>query len=96
MIGTIAVEIEAITEHRARLFLYKEDSQIAILYPNLDSDGVSLFCLEALEKINEDTWQIQDAPVNLEAIIGFSVFSGEQSADQVLEQAENLLEMQKV
>ncbi len=97
LIGSIAAEIESLSEHRAHLFHYREESQLAIIYPNLDSDGVSLFCLETLEKINQDSWQVQDTPVNLEAVIGFSVFSGEkQSAEEVLEQAERLLEMQKL
>lgn len=90
-------ELETLSEHRAHFYKYKEDSQIACIYPNLDFDGVSLFCLEALEKLNTGDWQIDGADVPLEAVIGFAVFSGEgQSPDQMLEQAENLLEMQKV
>lgn len=90
-------ELEALSEHKAHFYKYKEDSQIACIYPNLDFDGVSLFCLEALEKLNTGKWQIDGNDVPLEAVIGFSVFSGEgQGPEQMLEQAENLLEMQKV
>ena len=93
----VADELTLLSEHRAHVFHYKEESQIAVLYPNLDSDGVSLFCLEALGVIDQDDWQVNEKPVDLEAVIGFSVFSGVgQSSEEVLEQAENLLEMQKV
>lgn len=97
LLRNIVAELEILSDRRAHFFQYKNDSQIALLFPGLDFDGVSLFSLETLEKINTGNWEIEGAVVRVEAVIGFSVFSGEgQTADQVLEQAENLLEMQKV
>jgi PleD family two-component response regulator len=82
---------------QARLFHYKADPQLAVLYPNLDADGASLFSLTLLEKVNAAQWKVRDARVFLELILGFSARAGaEQSADDLLAGAENLLEMQKV
>ena len=97
LVKSIAAELKTLSDNKADFFHYKEDSQIAFIYPGLDFDGVSLFCLETLEKVNGGNWEIDGQRVELEVIIGFSVFSGEgQTSNQLLEQAENLLEMQKV
>jgi GGDEF domain-containing protein len=97
LVKQIAAELENISDRKAHCFEYKEDSQIALIIPGLDIDGVSLFSLESLEKINTGDWRINGEPAPIEAAIGFSVFSGGgETADQLLEQAENLLEMQKV
>ena len=82
---------------QARLFHYKAEPQLALLYPNLDSDGASLFSLTLLEKTNTAQWKLRDSRARLELILGFSTRTGgEQSADDLLVGAENLLEMQKV
>jgi GGDEF domain-containing protein len=82
---------------QARLFHYKAEPQLALLYPNLDADGASLFSLTLLEKANAAQWKTRDARAFIELILGFSARSGaEQSADDLLVAAENLLEMQKV
>ena len=78
-------------------FHYKEKNQIAIYYPNIDYDGVSLFCLESLGVINSYNWTINDNKILLDVIIGYSSIGSELiSADDLLGLAENLLEMQKV
>ena len=46
--------------------------------------------------LNTQEWAIGDEATPLEAVIGFASLSGEEtSADQLIEQAETLLEMQK-
>ena len=97
LIREIVEQLQTISERKALGFHYKEDAQIALLIPGLDIDGISLFSLETLEKLNTGDWHIDGNQVLLEAVIGFSVFAGGgDTPDQLLEQAENLLEMQKV
>lgn len=97
LVKRIAGELQGISDRKAHCFKYKEESQLALLIPGLDIDGVSLFSLETLERINTGDWKIKGETVQIEAAIGFSVFSGEgETAEQLLEQAESLLEMQKV
>jgi GGDEF domain-containing protein len=81
----------------ALVFHYKAESQLAILYPKLDSDGASLFSLTVLAKVNSEEWKAKEERVSLEVMLGFAArSSAEQSADALLVAAENLLEMQKV
>ncbi len=97
LVKEISAELQNISERKAHCFHYKEEFQLAFLIPGLDIDGVSLFSLETLEKINSGDWKVKGEPAPIEVVIGFSVFSGEgETADQLLEQAESLLEMQKV
>ena len=96
LIRSVVDEIKKESENKAHVFQYKDDSQIAIIYPHLDSDGVSLFCLETLERVNGGDWEIDGESVDIEAVVGFSVFSGDQTSDAILEAAETLLEMQKL
>ena len=92
----IVAELDILSDRKAQFFHYKEETQIAIIFPNLDYDGASLFSLESLEKLNSESWRLDEESIPLEAIIGFSVYSGSGGPDQLLEQAEHLLEMQKV
>ena len=89
--------IEEASGGQARVFHYKADGQLAVLYPRLDADGASLFSLTVLEKINLTEWKVKEQRAYLEVMLGFAARSRtEQSADALLEAAENLLEMQKV
>ncbi|MBT3272780.1 MAG: diguanylate cyclase [Spirochaetales bacterium] len=96
IIRSISESLESLSERNVHCFQYKEDSQIALLIPSVDFDGVSLFSLEALEKLNSGNWEIEGDAIPVEAVIGFSVFSGGDTPDSLLEQAESLLEMQRV
>jgi GGDEF domain-containing protein len=97
VVKEISEALQTISDRQAYCFQYKEEFQLALLIPGLDIDGVSLFSLETLEKINTGDWKILGEPAPVEAVIGFSIFSGGgATADQLLEQAENLLEMQRV
>jgi polysaccharide biosynthesis protein PelD len=91
--------VKAVNEasgNAGQCFRYKEDNQLCFIFPNLDYDGASLYCLEILELMNSEGWEIEGQPVMLEGIIGFSSFTGTQSADELIDSAENLLAMQKV
>ena len=97
LVKQLAEELRSISDRKAHCFEYKEDSQLALLIPGLDIDGVSLFSLETLERIHTGGFRIGTETVPLEVAIGFSVFAGEgETTEQLLEQAESLLEMQKV
>jgi GGDEF domain-containing protein len=81
----------------AQVFHYKAEAQLAVLIPKLDADGASHFSLTVLEKANLTEWKVKEARAFMEIILGFASWSrAEQSADALLEAAENLLEMQKV
>jgi GGDEF domain-containing protein len=93
-VGNIVQEISG---GPALVFHYKSEPQLAVLYPKLDSDGASHFSLNLLTRVNSMEWRAKDQRVYLEIILGFAARSGAgQSADALLEAAENLLEMQKV
>ena len=82
---------------RIGVFSYREDSQLAVLCPNLDYDGASLYCLEALAAINKKDWKIGGEAVELEMIAGYaSAKVGLYEAEGLLRQAEHLLLLQKV
>jgi len=82
---------------RARVFHYKSESQLGVLYPSLDADGISLFSLTLLGRMNDKEWKLHDVRVHLETILGFAVLSEpDQTSDDLLEAAGNLLDMQKV
>ncbi len=86
-----------ISENKARFFHYKSENQIVILYPNLDFDGSSLFSLNLLEAINKRDWEIRGEGITLDLILGYSSLTGtEETLEDLLGIAENLLEMQKI
>ncbi|HAK45993.1 MAG TPA: hypothetical protein DCO79_08770 [Spirochaeta sp.] len=81
----------------AEFFMYKTDSQMAVLIPGLDSDGAALLCLETLELINSTGWLIGNNEVFTEMIIGYSSLGDNaQDADGLIKHAEHLLEIQKI
>ncbi len=97
LLGEVAAAARETAGAAARLFHYKGEAQLALLVPNLDADGASLFSLTLLGKVNERQWTVRGARVFLELILGFGVRGAPgQTAQDLLESAENLLEMQKV
>ncbi len=93
----IIEEAKTLSAHIAGSFHYKNDNQIVLLFPNMDFDGTSLFCLELLEAINNKNWVINEEEISLETIIGYSSLGDKNiSANEMLKIAENLLEMQKI
>ncbi len=90
-------ELRTLTHGKAHLYHYQAEHQLALLYPNLDFDGASLSCLEILSMITSTEWSINKKPVSVDAVVGYaSVGDKKQSADELLDSAEHLLEMQKV
>jgi diguanylate cyclase (GGDEF)-like protein len=97
LVSQIAGQVVILSRNKASLFHYKDDNQIAVLYPYLDYDGASLFSLETLSMTNEKEWILNEQTVNLEVMIGYASLSEEQmEAEALLQIAENILEMQKV
>ena len=93
----IAELLKSLSNNLASIFHYKDDNQIAALYPNLDTDGAVLFGLNALERIHAQQLLIRDQPVTLEIILGYATIDvGNQDLDDALFAAENLLELQKL
>jgi len=93
----IARLVQETSAGQARVFHYKSQPQLAVLYASLDADGASLFCLTMLEKVNSTEWRVKEQRAYLEVTLGFAALSGaEQTADELLDAAQNLLEMQKV
>ncbi len=89
--------MQELSENKGRFFHYKNDNQIVMIYPNIDFDGASLYSLDVLDRINNTTWEIKGNKVQLDLILGYSSLSEKiEEADQLLEVAENLLEMQKM
>ncbi len=89
--------LEGLAEGKAHLFHYQEDGQLALLYPNLDFDGASMSCLEILSMITTTEWTINEQSVSIDAVVGYASLGDEkQTADDLLDNAEHLLEMQKV
>ena len=90
-------ELRTLTLGKAHLYHYQAEHQLALLYPNLDFDGASLSCLEILSMITSTEWTINEKPVSVDAVVGYaSVGDRKQTADELLDSAEHLLEMQKV
>jgi polysaccharide biosynthesis protein PelD len=97
LLTAVAETIHSLAGPRARFFHYKGEGQLVLLAANLDGDGASLLSLTALGTINGEEWKVRDTRVYLEMIIGFAVRAGSrQTPDELLEEAENLLTMQKV
>ncbi|MEA1911577.1 MAG: hypothetical protein U9N32_07880 [Spirochaetota bacterium] len=90
-------KLHALSGNMVEFFHYKEKNQVALYYPNIDYDGVSLFCLESLGFINSYNWTINDNKILLDVVLGYSSLGSENiSAEDLLSLADNLIEMQKV
>jgi diguanylate cyclase (GGDEF)-like protein len=97
LISQVAGQLVILSRNKANIFHYKDENQVAVLYPNLDFDGASLFSLETLSMINDKEWKLNEQIVNLEITVGYASLSEEQlEAEGLLQIAENILEMQKV
>ncbi len=90
-------EITKISDNQIDIFHYKEQNQFALYYPNIDYDGAAFFCFQSLGMISSTPWNIDDNDVHFEVVFGYAATGRErQSVDELLESAEQLLEMQKV
>jgi len=90
-------ELQRLSDNQADIFRYRTDNQLAVLYPKLDFDGASLFCLELLTAISTAPWEVNGTAVTVDAIVGYSALDEKrQTSAELLRAAEQLLEMQKV
>ena len=97
LIMNLLDKLNSLSKNKIDYYHYKENNQLAIFYPDIDYDGVSLFCLETLGVINNSEWKINDKALMLDAILGYSSFGHQDiPVDELFPVAENLLEMQKV
>jgi GGDEF domain-containing protein len=97
LIRRIAERLSAISQGRATVFGYRNRGQLGVLYPDLDYDGASFYCLQALSAVGETQWLIEDEALHPELLLGYAAYSGgETSADELLDVAENLLAMQRL
>lgn len=97
LLKEVLSRIAGLTGGRAREFKYKNNNQFAFAFTDLDYDGVGMFCLEALGSISEGGFTISGEEIAVELILGYAV-AGEStgSVQELLEEAEHLLEIQKV
>ena len=90
-------ELQRLSDNQADIFRYRTDNQLAVLYPSLDFDGASLFCLELLTAVSTTPWEVNGTAVSVDAIVGYSALDEKrQTSTELLRGAEQLLEMQKV
>ena len=86
-----------LSENGVRCFHYKGSNQLALLYPDVDADGVTLFAMNFLEWVTGHSWDGLGERVLPEMIVGYSSLApGTEDPEILLETAENLIEMQKV
>ncbi len=89
--------INEAAENKIDFFHYKKMNQFALLYPDTDYDGAAYLCYESLGIIRSTEWRIDNNIVNIEVVFGYSALgSSEIDAEELLESAHQLLEMQKV
>lgn len=94
---TIASAMVGLSHNQATVYHYREESQLAVLYPHLDTDGAVLFGLEVLERLNAHPLPVKGRATPLEIILGYAVLDQErQKAEDLLRAADSLLEMQKL
>ena len=90
-------KLNILSKNKIDFYHFKEKNQLVIYYPDIDYDGVSLFCLETLGIINNSSWKINDKSLVIDAILGYSSLGHQKiSVEELFAVAENLLEMQKV
>jgi hypothetical protein len=90
-------EIKRLSEGKSIFFHYKSDNQFCLLYPNLDYDGCSIFCLKILEALNQKDIELEARIIKPEIILGYaSLGEKDNNAKALIDMADNLLEMQKV
>ena len=92
----LASAMVGLSKNRATVYHYKEVSQLAVLYPDLDKDGAVLFGLDVLAEVHARSPAAEGQAVRLEMILGYAVLEQDRQVDDTLRAAESLLEMQKL
>ncbi len=89
--------INTLAGNKLDFFHYTNKNQFAFFYPGADYDGAAFLCFESLGMLTSHEWVIDGNRISLEAIFGYSSMgAGEISRDELLDSAEQLIEMQKV
>jgi len=85
-----------ISANTARAFHYRSESQVALIYPNLDFDGAAMFAVSVLEWASTQRWEGFSRELQPQILIGYSSLSANTAdAESLLETAENLLQVQR-
>ncbi len=80
----------------AIVYAYKNQSQFAILLPNLDYDGALLFCQNFQEYTKHKRYALGEDSVDIDIFFGFSSLShNHRSYNDLIELSEKLLFLQK-
>ncbi len=101
---TLEMQAELVRELAGRhtgspeIFHYRQDSTMALFIPHMDYDGCSLYCLESLEYINGKRWNVEGEILKPDVCIGYasSGTNEKMDPDELMKQAEYLLEIQKI
>ncbi|MBN2618355.1 MAG: diguanylate cyclase, partial [Spirochaetales bacterium] len=76
---------------------YKNTNQISLISTNLDQDGISFYLVRLYKRFNNSNYYINDGSVNFQISVGYATQkSNKYSAESLLEEAENLLEISKL
>ncbi|MBN2049914.1 MAG: diguanylate cyclase [Spirochaetales bacterium] len=97
LLKAVLERLEHLAGNRAKGFRYKNNNQFAFVFTDLDYDGLGMFCMEALSSVSEGGFVVAGSPEAVEMILGYAL-AGESTEEvkELFEEAERLLEMQKV
>ena len=85
---------DAMAEYQ--VFMLDLRQRLAIVYPGKDDDGISLFALDLLGRVNDREWIVNDKLVNPELAVGFSSLSRRtRDAKAMVDRAGELLALQR-
>jgi GGDEF domain-containing protein len=87
--------ISTLRNGKVEIMHYRDEGQWAMFLPQMDQDGVSLFCLELLEKISTTPLSFGGSEITLDIILGFATCHSPEEADSLWDRAENMLGFQK-
>lgn len=93
----LLARINTLSGNKLDFFHYTNSNQFAFFYPGADYDGAAFLCFESLGMLSSHEWVIDGNDISLEAIFGYSSMGSTKiSRDELLDSAEQLIEMQKV
>jgi len=93
----LLARINTLSGNKLDFFHYTNNNQFAFFYPGADYDGAAFLCFESLGMLSSHEWVIDGNDISLEAIFGYSSMGSTKiSRDELLDSAEQLIEMQKV
>ncbi len=97
LILKLLARINTLAGNKLDFFHYTNKNQFAFFYPGADYDGAAFLCFEILGMLTTHEWVIDGNSISLEAIFGYSSMGSTRiTRDELLDSAEQLIEMQKV